>query len=124
MAGIRRKAIVGRTEPVAKARLHIARGELGKVFGKEMSRDTVTALKRASMIAAGPRSPQPGGPYSYVTTGKFLSVFGLASLRDLPDIEQLEDAGEIPFGIGDGPDEEDSSGDTIDDPEAAEGLEP
>jgi hypothetical protein len=28
-----------------------------------------------------------------VTTKKFLEVFGLASLRDLPDIERLEDAG-------------------------------
>lgn len=71
----------------------ITRGELGKVFGKEMSRDTVAALKRAGMIATGPRSPEPGAPYTYVTTPRFLSVFGLDSLRDLPDIEKLEDAG-------------------------------
>ena len=87
----------------------ITRGELGKVFGKEMSRDTVAALKRAGVIAAGPRSPEPGAPYTYVTTDKFLSVFGLASLRDLPDLERLEDAGlltkdnllaeEIPVGM-------------------------
>ncbi|MCV9938232.1 SMC-Scp complex subunit ScpB [Boseaceae bacterium BT-24-1] len=112
----------------------ITRGELGKVFGKEMSRDTVAALKRAGVIAAGPRSPEPGAPYTYVTTEKFLCVFGLASLRDLPDIEKLEDAGlltkdslladEIPIGIGDeGSDEEGPSGDTIDEPEAADGLE-
>jgi hypothetical protein len=31
--------------------------------------------------------------YAYVTTKKFMEVFGLASLRDLPDIEKLEDAG-------------------------------
>ena len=30
---------------------------------------------------------------SRVTTRKFLEVFGLASLRELPDIESLEDAG-------------------------------
>ena len=28
-----------------------------------------------------------------MTTKKFLEVFGLASLRDLPDIERLEDEG-------------------------------
>ena len=45
------------------------------------------------MIAAGPRSPTPGAPYAYVTTPGFLSHFGFESLRDLPDIEKLEDAG-------------------------------
>jgi hypothetical protein len=44
-------------------------------------------------IASGPHSPQPGAPYIYVTTKQFLSEFGLGSLRDLPDIEALEDAG-------------------------------
>jgi len=50
-------------------------------------------LRAAGLIAAGPRSPQPGAPYNYVTTAGFLSYFGFDSLRDLPDIEQLEDAG-------------------------------
>jgi len=45
------------------------------------------------LIAAGPRAPEAGAPYAYVTTRKFLEVFGLASLRELPDIESLEDAG-------------------------------
>jgi hypothetical protein len=45
------------------------------------------------LIAAGPRSPQPGAPYTYVTTDGFLSRFGFSSLRDLPDFEKLEDAG-------------------------------
>jgi len=38
-------------------------------------------------------APEPGAPFAYVTTKKFLEVFGLVSLRDLPDIERLEDAG-------------------------------
>jgi segregation and condensation protein B len=41
----------------------------------------------------GPRSPTLGAPYTYVTTKQFLSVFGTETLRDLPDIEALEDAG-------------------------------
>ena len=31
--------------------------------------------------------------FAYVTTKKFLEVFGFATLRDLPDIERLEDEG-------------------------------
>ncbi|WP_337182500.1 SMC-Scp complex subunit ScpB [Shinella sp.] len=71
----------------------ITRGELGKIFGKEVSRDTIASLRNANFLASGPRSPTPGAPYTYVTTKHFLSAFGLQTLRDLPDIEALEDAG-------------------------------
>jgi segregation and condensation protein B len=50
-------------------------------------------LKRHGLINAGLRAPEPGAPFAYVTTKKFLEVFGLATLRDLPDIERLEDEG-------------------------------
>ena len=39
------------------------------------------------------RAPEPGAPFAYVTTKKFLEVFGFATLRDLPDLERLEDEG-------------------------------
>ncbi|EKF43259.1 hypothetical protein NA8A_07979 [Nitratireductor indicus C115] len=71
----------------------ITRGELSKIFSREVSRDTIAALRGAGLLASGPRSPTPGAPYTYVTTKHFLSAFGLQSLRDLPDIEALEDAG-------------------------------
>jgi segregation and condensation protein B len=71
----------------------VTRGELGQFFGMEVSRDTIAALRREGLIAAGPRSPQPGAPYAYVTTPAFLTHFGFESLRDLPDMEKLEDAG-------------------------------
>ncbi|MDQ0348639.1 SMC-Scp complex subunit ScpB [Ancylobacter vacuolatus] len=71
----------------------ITRGELGKFFGKEISRDVIGHLRGLGFIATGPRSPQPGAPYTYVTTREFLSHFGLDTLRDLPDMEALEDAG-------------------------------
>jgi hypothetical protein len=61
--------------------------------GREISRDVIARLKKLDLIAAGPRAPTPGAPYAYVTTKKFLEAFGLGSLRDLPDIEKLEDAG-------------------------------
>jgi segregation and condensation protein B len=71
----------------------ITRGELSQLFGKEVSRDLIGQLRALNFIAAGPRSPQPGAPYTYVTTKHFLSHFGFESLRDLPDMEQLEEAG-------------------------------
>lgn len=90
----------------------ITRGELGRVFGKEISRNLIGTLRSLGFIAAGPRSPEPGAPYTYVTTPGFLSHFGFETLRDLPDMEQLEDAGllskekllagdfDLPLGIG------------------------
>lgn len=71
----------------------VTRGELSRIFGREISRDTIAALRSMSLIESGPRSPQPGAPYTYVTTAAFLSRFGLNTLRELPDFEALEDAG-------------------------------
>ena len=71
----------------------ITRGDLSKIFGREVSRDTIASLRGANFLASGPRSPTPGAPYTYVTTKQFLAAFGMETLRDLPDIEALEDAG-------------------------------
>ncbi|MES0155934.1 SMC-Scp complex subunit ScpB [Mesorhizobium sp. M0018] len=71
----------------------ITRGELSSFFGKEVSRDLIGHLRGAGLISSGPRSPTPGAPYTYVTAKEFLLEFGLDTLRDLPDIEALEDAG-------------------------------
>ncbi|APH74919.1 SMC-Scp complex subunit ScpB [Aquibium oceanicum] len=71
----------------------ITRGELSSFFGKDVSRDLIGHLRGAKLIASGPRSPTPGAPYTYVTTKEFLLEFGLGTLRDLPDLESLEDAG-------------------------------
>jgi chromosome segregation and condensation protein ScpB len=71
----------------------VTRGELSKIFGREVSRDTIGNLRAAGFIGSGPRSPTPGAPYTYVTTKHFLSAFGMDTLRDLPNVEALEDAG-------------------------------
>lgn len=71
----------------------VTRAELGQILGKEVSRDTIAFLRGLGFLGPGPRSPQPGAPYTYVTTDAFLRHFGLATLRDLPDLEALEDAG-------------------------------
>lgn len=71
----------------------VTREELGKIFGREVSRDVIGNLRGSGFISSGPRSPTPGAPYTYVTTPHFLSAFGMETLRDLPNIEALEDAG-------------------------------
>ena len=50
-------------------------------------------LKSIGVIAPGPRAPEPGAPIAWVTTARFLEVFALGSLRDLPDLDALGAAG-------------------------------
>jgi segregation and condensation protein B len=71
----------------------VTRMGVGDILGKPLGRDTIAALRCSGLIATGPRSPQPGAPYTYVTTPAFLSLAGLPSLRDLPDLDRLEAAG-------------------------------
>ena len=58
-----------------------------------VSRDLIGRLHARDLLGTGPRSPQRGAPYTFVTTEQFLIAFDLESLRDLSDKEQLLDAG-------------------------------
>ncbi|MCA3446341.1 MAG: SMC-Scp complex subunit ScpB [Rhodobacter sp.] len=71
----------------------ISRDGLKEIFGKEISRDLIGRLAERDLIGTGPREPRRGAPYTFVTTETFLTAFGMESLRDLPDPEQLQDAG-------------------------------
>lgn len=71
----------------------ISRDGLKDIFGKDINRDLIGRLYARNLIGTGPRAPRRGAPYTFVTTEQFLVAFGLDSLRDLPDREQLEDAG-------------------------------
>ena len=71
----------------------VTRAGVADILCRNISRDAIAALRGAELIATGPRSPQPGAPHTYVTTPAFLGMWGLASLRDLPDLARLEDAG-------------------------------
>ena len=71
----------------------VTREGLKDIFGKEISRDLIGRLHARGLIGTGPRSPRRGAPYTFVTTDQFLVAFDLESLRDLPDREQLADAG-------------------------------
>ncbi|HRX73788.1 MAG TPA: SMC-Scp complex subunit ScpB [Hyphomonas sp.] len=69
------------------------RAQISTLVGREISRDVVGVLRRHGLVEGAVRAPEPGAPLAYVTTKKFLEVFGLGSLRDLPNIERLEDEG-------------------------------
>lgn len=71
----------------------ITRDGLKDIFGKEISRDLIGRLHARGLIGTGPRAPRRGSPYTFVTTEQFLVAFGLETLADLPDREQMEDAG-------------------------------
>ncbi len=71
----------------------ISRDGLKEIFGKEISRDLIGRLAERDLIGIGPREPRRGALYTFVTTDAFLASFGMESLRDLPDPEQLADAG-------------------------------
>jgi segregation and condensation protein B len=71
----------------------VTRAALSRLAGRVISRDVIAKLKQFGLVASGPRTPALGAPLTYVTTGKLLVVFGLGSLRDLPDREAIEEAG-------------------------------
>ena len=71
----------------------VSRDGLKDIFGKDISRDLIGRLSARGLIAPGPREPRRGAPYTFVTTDAFLAAFDLTSLDDLPDREQLQDAG-------------------------------
>jgi chromosome segregation and condensation protein ScpB len=52
-----------------------------RLAGREISRDVIASLKRYELIDCAIRAPQPGAPFAYVTTKRFLEAFGFASLR-------------------------------------------
>jgi segregation and condensation protein B len=79
----------------------VTRGEISRLAGREISRDVIASLKRHSLIDGAIRAPQPGAPFAYVTTRKFLEAFGFATLRDLPDLERLKAEGLLQRGQAD-----------------------
>lgn len=70
----------------------IARERLSELAGRAVSRDTLAWLKQHELITTGPRLAQPGAPATYVTTVRFLEVFGLNSLAELPEMEIAHEA--------------------------------
>ena len=67
----------------------VARAEVERIRGVQCGEALRGLLDRRLVKVAG-RSDQPGRPLLYATTTRFLEVFGLAGLEDLPDSKDLQ----------------------------------
>jgi segregation and condensation protein B len=101
-------AVVAYNQPVTRAYIDTVRGV--------DSSYAVTSLLDKGLIEAVGRLDAPGRPMLYGTTDKFLRVFGLSSLADLPETEALDTAAVKAEGVLI---EEDKSQLTIDTPAEA-----
>jgi segregation and condensation protein B len=74
-------AVVAYRQPVMRAEIEAIRGvDCGEVLRQLMDRNLVRTTGRAAEL---------GRPYLYATTKRFLQVFGLRHLEDLPRAEMM-----------------------------------
>ena len=71
----------------------ITRPEIEKIRGVSISKGTLDILLEEGWISLGKRKITPGRPGTFITTEGFLDHFGLISIKDLPGIEELKQAG-------------------------------
>lgn len=80
----------------------LTRRDLERLLGRTVDADAIGRLRAAGLVGPGPRSPRPGAPLTFVTTDAFLDRFGLESLADLPDLDDLRAMGLADTGVLDG----------------------
>ena len=71
----------------------ITRSEIEEIRGISLSRGTMDILLELGWIKPKGRRRTPGRPLTWGTSSAFLDHFGLASLSELPGIEELKSAG-------------------------------
>ncbi len=74
-------AIVAYRQPVLRA-------EVEKIRGVDVGGALRNLVERGLLKVVG-RAEEPGSPMLYGTTRRFLTVFGLKSLTDLPKAKEL-----------------------------------
>ncbi len=75
-------AVIAYRQPLTRAEVEAMRGA---------SAGTIVTLQERELVKVVGRSEAVGRPLLYGTTEKFLLEFGLASLADLPPLDQQED---------------------------------
>lgn len=82
-------SIVAYKQPVVKSEIDAIRGvESGHLM---------RALMERGLVTFGEKSDLPGRPMFYETTRKFLEVFGLRNIKELPTLSQIDEL--LPEGI-------------------------
>lgn len=84
-------AITAYKQPLVKA-------EIDEIRGVE-SGHLLRALMEKNLVLFAGKSDLPGKPMQYATTRKFLEIFGLRNLKELPTLSQIDEL--LPDGIGD-----------------------
>ncbi|MEW5914596.1 MAG: SMC-Scp complex subunit ScpB [Thermodesulfobacteriota bacterium] len=85
-AALETLAIVAYKQPVLKAEIEHIRGvEVGGIL---------RMLMEKGLIKVAGRKDLPGRPLVYATTKRFLEVFDLKDLKDLPTVEEMESLAE------------------------------
>ncbi len=80
-AALETLAVVAYRQPIGRAEIEAVRGvQCGPLLRVLLDRD---------LIRISGRSSEPGHPLLYGTTKRFLDHFGLASLKNLPDVKDL-----------------------------------
>ncbi len=87
-------SVVAYKQPVVKA-------EVDQIRGVE-SGHLVRALMEKDLIKFTGKSDLPGKPMLYGTSRKFLELFGLRNIRELPTLSEIDEL--IPEGIGENSD--------------------
>lgn len=85
-AAIETLAIIAYHQPVTRA-------EVEQIRGVAVSKGTLDVLMEQNWVKFGKRRETVGRPVSFVTTTEFLDYFGLTSLQDLPNLQDMKNAG-------------------------------
>lgn len=75
----------------------IVKSEVDEIRGVE-SGHLIRALMERGLVGFDGKSELPGKPMQYATTRKFLEIFGLRNIKELPSLQEIDQL--IPEGIG------------------------
>lgn len=89
---VRLSRAASETLAVVAYRQPVTRAEIEAVRGVTVGKGTLDLLVGQGWVAPRGRRDAPGRPVTWVTTPAFLDAFALASLDDLPRLDELEGA--------------------------------
>jgi segregation and condensation protein B len=95
VAEVKRKLPRVAAETLAIIAYHqpVTRPEIETIRGVATATGTLDMLLERGWVRPGRRRDTPGRPVTWVTTLEFMSHFNLASLNDLPGLEELKASG-------------------------------
>ena len=87
-AAVETLAVIAYHQPVTRA-------EIEEIRGVALAKGTIDTLMEAGWVHPKGRRAAPGRPLLWVTTPGFLAHFGLDSLSELPNLDELRSTGLI-----------------------------